>query len=303
MRIGISVSSSHYIEDPREGARNMIERTRTARDAGLDSLFVGDHHVTPFPYYQNNVILARMLAEWGDKPFGALYLLPLWNPVLLAEQVGTLASLAEGPFIMQCGLGDARQGKALGIDMSRKVGMFVESIRLLRALWEGKSVSEDYYWNIYEAKISPVPSQHVDIWVGATVNAAMKRTAKLADAWLANPGLTSKEAGEAISRYQLYCNEHDRQPTAIAIRKDIYIGETAEEARSVVQPYLEKGYRGISPEALLFGSVEEVAAQISVLRGQGYTDVIVRNISTNQQECLGCIHRLAEVKALIDKQE
>lgn len=299
MKIGISVSSSHYVEDPHEGARNMIERARAARDAGLDSLFVGDHHVTPFPYYQNNVILARMLAEWGNRPFGALYLLPLWHPILLAEQIGTLASLSEGPFIMQCGLGDARQGKALGIDMSRKVGMFVESIRIMRALWNGETVSESRYWNIKEACISPVPSRKVDIWVGATVDAAIERTAKLAEAWLANPGLTSNEASEAISRYQHYCTEHGRTPTAVAIRKDMYIGSSSEEARAAVQPYIEKGYRGISPEALLVGSVEEVAAQIRSLQGQGYTDVIVRNISTNQRECLDCIHRLAEVKALV----
>ena len=102
MKIGISVTSSHSVKDPREGARNMIERARASRDAGLDTLFVGDHHVTPFPYYQNNVMLARMLAEWGDKPYGALYLLPLWHPVTLAEQIGTLASLGKGQFIMQC---------------------------------------------------------------------------------------------------------------------------------------------------------------------------------------------------------
>ncbi|HEX2564828.1 MAG TPA: hypothetical protein VHK25_12975 [Acidimicrobiales bacterium] len=33
-------------------------------------------------------MLGRLLAEWGDRPAGALYLLPLWNPVLVAEQVG-----------------------------------------------------------------------------------------------------------------------------------------------------------------------------------------------------------------------
>jgi alkanesulfonate monooxygenase SsuD/methylene tetrahydromethanopterin reductase-like flavin-dependent oxidoreductase (luciferase family) len=300
MRIGISVSSSHHVEDSREGARNMIERTRAARDAGLDSLFVGDHHVTPFPYYQNNVILARMLAEWGDKPFGALYLLPLWHPVLLAEQVGTLASLAEGPFIMQCGLGDARQGEALGIDMSRKVGMFTESIRVLRTLWRGESVSENRYWKIQEARISPIPPQHVDIWVGATVDAAIERTAKLAEAWLANPGLSSNEAGEAVGRYLGYCEEHDRQPTAIAIRKDVYVGSSSEEAKATVQPYIERGYRGIAPEALLVGSSEEVAGQLRTLQGQGYTDVIVRNISTNQHECLDSIHRLAEVRTMLE---
>ena len=68
MKIGISVCSMHVVTDPRVGAQNMIERAATARHSGLDSLFVGDHHVTPVPYYQNNVILARMLAEWGKTP-------------------------------------------------------------------------------------------------------------------------------------------------------------------------------------------------------------------------------------------
>ena len=67
------------------------------RDAGLDSLFVGDHHNVPVPYYQNVPMLGRLLAEWDDRPAGALFLLPLWHPVLLAEQIGTLASIARGP--------------------------------------------------------------------------------------------------------------------------------------------------------------------------------------------------------------
>jgi hypothetical protein len=45
---------------------------------------------------------------------GALFLLPLWNPVLVAEQVGTLATLAPGRFIVQAGLwlGSIRLGGA-----------------------------------------------------------------------------------------------------------------------------------------------------------------------------------------------
>ena len=74
MRIGISICSNYNVDDPREGARHMIERARAARLADLDSLFVGDHHVTPTPYYQNTPILGRMLAEWHNKPAGALYL-------------------------------------------------------------------------------------------------------------------------------------------------------------------------------------------------------------------------------------
>ncbi|MCB9149669.1 MAG: hypothetical protein H6641_12985 [Caldilineaceae bacterium] len=50
----------------------MLERAKAAADAGLDSLFMGDHHVTPGPYYQNTPILARALAAWrADAPAGA----------------------------------------------------------------------------------------------------------------------------------------------------------------------------------------------------------------------------------------
>ena len=83
----------------------MIERTAAAHRAGLDSLFIGDHHNSPTPYYQNTPMLGRLLAEWGEAPAGCLFLLPLWSPVLVAEQIGTLAAVAQGPFIMQCGLG------------------------------------------------------------------------------------------------------------------------------------------------------------------------------------------------------
>ena len=96
MKVGVSLTSRHVVDDPREGARWMIERAAAARRAGLDSLFIGDHHATPEPYYQNTPMLGRLLAEWDDKPAGCLFLLPLWHPTLLAEQVGTLAAIAKG---------------------------------------------------------------------------------------------------------------------------------------------------------------------------------------------------------------
>src|SRR5215472_2778732 len=97
MRVGISLTSNHpNVKDPRQGARWMIERAAAAHRAGLDSLFVGDQHVSPTPYYQNTPMLGRLLAEWGEAPTGCLFLLPLWHPVLVAEQIGTLAAIAQG---------------------------------------------------------------------------------------------------------------------------------------------------------------------------------------------------------------
>ncbi len=299
VKIGLSVSSSHYVDDARMGARNMVERARAARDAELDTLFIGDHHVTPFPYYQNSVMLARMLAEWGDKPFGALYLLPLWHPVLLAEQIGTLAALGAGRFILQCGLGDERQGQAMGIDMSRKVGMFLASLRTMRTLWDGQAASEEKYWQIANATISPVPSEPVEVWIGAVVDAAIRRTARVGDAWLAAPSLAPLQARDLLQVYLDYCEAERRPPAARAIRRDIYVGASAEEARATMQPYISQGYRGIPDDALMVGSVEQVAEQMQQLGDAGFTDIIVRNISNDQQQCLACLERLKDVGDLL----
>jgi len=52
MRVGISLTSNHPdVKDPRQGARWIIERAAASHRAGLDSLFVGDQHVSPTPYY------------------------------------------------------------------------------------------------------------------------------------------------------------------------------------------------------------------------------------------------------------
>ena len=60
----------------------MVERTQAAAAAGLDGLYLGDHHAVPIPYYQQGPMLGRRLAEWNDRLAGALCLLPMWNPVL-----------------------------------------------------------------------------------------------------------------------------------------------------------------------------------------------------------------------------
>ena len=173
MRIGISVQSAYRVSDPAEGVRYMLERAEAANQADLDSLFVGDHHVTDYPYYQNSPILGRMLAHWHDKPAGALYLLPLWHPVLLAEQIATLAAIMPGRFIMQCGLGGLpEQSAGMGIDMSQRVAMFEDSLIIMRRLWAGETVNHDRFWGLNNARIAPLPAQDIEVWIGATAPAA-----------------------------------------------------------------------------------------------------------------------------------
>jgi alkanesulfonate monooxygenase SsuD/methylene tetrahydromethanopterin reductase-like flavin-dependent oxidoreductase (luciferase family) len=297
MKIGISVASAYGVKDPRDGARFMVERARAAWDAGLASLFVGDHHVTPAPYYQNSPVLGRMLAEWGDRPAGALYLLPLWNPVLVAEQVATLACIAQGRFILQCALGgDPRQSAGMGVDIRFRPSMFERSLDIIRALWRGDAVSSDRFWQLDGSRIAPLPPEPVEVWIGASARVAIDRAARVGDVWLGEPGMDPATAARRLETYRDACARHGRQPSTIAIRRDIHIGATSQEARSTMAPYIERGYRGFPEDALIFGSAAEVAERMAELGELGYTDIIVRNISADQQQALATIERLADVQ-------
>jgi alkanesulfonate monooxygenase SsuD/methylene tetrahydromethanopterin reductase-like flavin-dependent oxidoreductase (luciferase family) len=297
MRIGISVSSNYDVEDVRLGARWMVERARAAREAGLESLFVGDHHVTPSPYYQNSPMLGRMLAEWGDATAGALYLLPLWNPVLVAEQTATLASIAAGRFVLQCALGgDERQSRGMGVDPRLRRSMFEESLSTIRALWRGEKVTSEGHWRLENARISPLPPQPIEVWIGASAPRAIERAARLGDAWLGDPAMDTNASARAIGLYRDACARHGRRPAAIAIRRDVYVGESSAEARRTMAPYLARGHRGFPVESLLIGDVAEVADRMAAFARQGYTDVIVRNITADQSQALATIERLARVR-------
>jgi len=274
----------------------MVDRARAAHQAGLDSLFVGDHHATPVPYYQNSVILARMLAVWGDRPAGALYLLPLWNPVLLAEQVGTLASVASGRFVLQCALGAGRaQFAAMGVRVRERVAAFEEALSVIRRLLAGESVTSERF-DIQAARIAPLPPEPVEVWIGAVAEVAIDRTARLGDGWLGAPQLVPEAAREAADLYRERCAACGRSPSAVAIRRDVYVGESDAEAHATAGPIVDAGYRGFARAALIVGGRDTVEERLRELDGMGYTDVIVRNLVTDQAKALACIERLGEVR-------
>jgi len=300
MRVGISLTSVHDVKDPRQAARWLIERTAAARRAGLDSLFLGDHHASPTPYYQNTPMLGRLLAEWGDAPAGCLFLLPMWNPVLVAEHIGTLASIATGRFIMQCGLGYGEaQFAAMGASLKTRPSAFEESLDIVRRLLAGETVSSARRFTITKASIAPRPPEPVDVWIGASAPPAIDRAARLADGWIAVPSLTLEQARAEVDLYRERCAAHGRRPTAIALRRDIYVGESPADAKAVLEAAMAKGYRGISPEALVAGTIDEVAERFRAFGALGYTDVIVRHLTNDQSKVLGSLARLEKVRSAV----
>src|SRR5436305_2497856 len=214
MKIGISLTSNYPdVNDPRRGAGWIIERAAAARHAGLDSLYIGDQHVSPTPYYQNTSMLGRLPAEWGEAPAGCLFLRPLWHPVLVAEQIGTLAAIAQGPFIMQCGLGwgDDRFA-AMGANVRTRPSAFEEALDIVRRLLAGETVSSSRRFRITDASLALRPAEPVGVWIGASAAPAIARAARLAEGWIASPGLTREEARAQADVYRESCAAYGRHP-------------------------------------------------------------------------------------------
>lgn len=300
MHIGVSERSGYGVTDARVGARWMIERVRAARDAGLESLFLGEHHSTGGTYYQNVPMLGRLMAEWGDRPAGALFLLPLWHPVLLAEQVGTLASLTEGRFILQCALGGGDdQFAGMGVPLRGRVARFESTLDVLRRLLAGEEVTADGSPSIRAARSGPLPRVPVDVWIGASAPAAIDRAARLGDGWIAGPGLTLTEAADQIEYYRSRCAANDRPVGVTAIRRDVHVGVDRSDAWRVADPILAQGYRGIPRDALVVGGPAEVGQVFVDLGDIGYSHVLVRHLADDQQEVLASYERLALVRSEI----
>lgn len=261
---------------------------------------MGDHHGTwPRTYYQNTAIMGRLLAEWGDRPAGALYLLPLWHPVLVAEQVATLAAIAQGPFVLQCAIGGGEeQFAAMGASLRTRPSAFEASLDAIRRLLAGEEVIGDTP-TPFRARIAPQPSEPVQVWIGGHADAAIDRAARLGDAWIAGPNATPDQAAALITTYRERCAHHGRDPAATAIRRDVYVGQDDADVRATVDSVVERGYRGFDPHALVTGRPGQVAEAFAELADLGYTDVIVRNLADDQRRAVACLERMAEVRELV----
>lgn len=307
MKIGLSVSTLHAVKDPREGPRRILARVAAARDAGLDMLFLGDHHATPAPYYQNVPMLGRALAAWDAgvdegrpaRPFGALYLLPLWHPLTLAEQVGTLAAIGAGRFILQCGLGwGAPQFAAFGQTEQGRVRRFEAALPILRALWAGERVTRtDGPWPMTDAHISPRPAEPVEVWIGASAPAAIERAGRLGDGWLADPAMDLPAAAAALERYRAACRGAGRATGHAAIRRDVLVAATPADAERRLDEALAAGGRGFPRDALLAGDPAQVAARLLEFARAGYGSVHIRCIEADQDRALETLTRFGEVRA------
>jgi alkanesulfonate monooxygenase SsuD/methylene tetrahydromethanopterin reductase-like flavin-dependent oxidoreductase (luciferase family) len=221
--------------------------------------------------------------------------------VLLAEHVGTLASIAGGPFVMQCAVGGGEdQFRVFDTSLRDRAVRMEAGLEIVQALCRGETVTVEVGpWKIDRARIAPVPPDPLEIWIGGSSPRAIDRAARLGDAFLIGPEATPSEVEELVQTYRDACARHGRDPSRIAVRRDVHAASTDAAAEEVAGPIVARGYRGFDPSAVVVGGPDLVADAFAHLGTLGCTDVIVRHLAEDQGAVLGSFEQLGVVRSLL----
>ncbi len=201
MKVGLFVTLEHEAhEDATEHLRNLKQQVQTAKDAGFDSLWLPQHFVTGPSMRQTaaSPMLGYLAGVAEGMRLGtAVLLLPMLNPVLLAEEAATLDHLTDGKFVLGVGLGYRdTEFAAMGIERKSRVGRFKEYIEVIRRLWAGDHVTfHGKYIKLDDVSLSMRPRNPngIPLWVGGTVEDAVKRAAAIGDSWQGAGAMTMDE--------------------------------------------------------------------------------------------------------------
>jgi alkanesulfonate monooxygenase SsuD/methylene tetrahydromethanopterin reductase-like flavin-dependent oxidoreductase (luciferase family) len=217
------------------------------------------------------------------------------HPVLMAEQVGTLAAFAPEPITLVLSIG-AREAmfRAFGMTEASRVSRTEEAIAIVRRLLAGETVDHaGRHYTLAGARINPVPRVPTPIWVGGRMGAAVERAGRLGDGWLTGTTSSDAELRALLERYRKAASAAGR-PAHAVLRRDIHVGRDDASAREAVAPILARGYRRdqIQWDDLLVGGPATVAARLRDYSAQGFESVLVRPITGDHAQMLDVLRRL-----------
>ena len=180
VRIGISLGAAGV---PGEFAAAVDDLERQ----GVDSLWLSE--MVYGPLVDPFTGMAHALSRTARLKVGTgVSVLPGRHPVLVAKQLATLAGLAPGRVLPVFGLRPARRSEwALFPVPGPRGAVFDESLQLLRLLLTQDAVSfAGEFFTVEGASVEPLPTRPLDIWLGGTAPAALRRVGRLGDGWLAS---------------------------------------------------------------------------------------------------------------------
>ncbi len=290
--------------------RSHLELVEMADRAGFFAYHVAEHHGTPLGMAPSpGVFLAAAAARTKRIRLGPLvFLLPLYEPLRLVEEICMLDHLSGGR--LELGLGRGVSPYELGcfnVESSATRAIFEEAIRVLvEGLTHDRLTFEGKYFHYRDVPIELHPAQqpYPPIWY-PTHNPESIVYAARNGFHFAGLGPASairrsidvyREAYEANLGASGRLNAHAGPPKLAAVRQ-VFVAETDEEALRIARPAYQSWYRsitklwhdhadhsydalfswdgGIRNETVLIGSPVRVREQVERLVEQGGCNYVI----------------------------
>lgn len=307
MKVGLFVTNQHRLAtDMVSALHEQIAMVRHVRDRGWDSLFSGQHYLNEGDNQQLQLVplLARLAAEAGEMTLGlGVLLLNLHNPVYTAETVASLDVITGGKLVFGVGLGYRDiEFDAFAVPKGERVKRFEEYLALIERLWREERVSHagaTCRLDNVRMNIRPVQQPRPPLWIAANNDPAVRRAARLGDAWFINPHATLDTVRRQLAVYRAEREAAGRPtPREMPMVKEVYCARDRASALALAGPYLLAKYRdyarwgqdkampddqdfGRSLDELIagrfvLGSPEDCYAELEPYRALGVNHLIIR---------------------------
>jgi probable F420-dependent oxidoreductase len=274
----------------------IFDLAERAEELGFDSVWVGDS-VLARPRFEALTTLAAVAARTQRVRLGTAVLLPmLRQPVVLANQVANLDLVANGRLILGVGTGGnnstvAHEFAACGVPVARRIGMFEETITLMRRLWTEPEVTfQGRYFQLQSVRLGlrPLQQSGVPLWLAGSGDNALRRVLRLGNGWL--PISSSPQAfATDWERLQVLGQEMGRDAhdlhrclyTTLNINSDV--AQAQRDLRAFIESYYSIPYEvQATRNGLCAGSAEKCIAWLKAFIDAGAQTVVVRFGSPDQ---------------------
>jgi probable F420-dependent oxidoreductase len=229
MKIGLS---------PLQGQASFEETLREcerAEAAGFDSIWLGEHHNNPVLYPAPLIGLAAVATRTSSIRLGTgVLLLPFYHPMMVAEEGAMVDMISGGRLILGVGAGYApEEFAAFGYSLKERGSRLEESAALLNRLWTEENVTHrGRHFQMENATVAPRPVQRPrpPIWFGAWVEPALRRAARLGDAWFVGPSASLAEIAPCARLYREACRQTGKGEGEVALFRYVFVASSTKEA-------------------------------------------------------------------------
>ena len=182
--------------------RDSLDQIAWAETIGFDSVWLTEHHFVQDGYCPSPLVVAAAIGERTTRMrIGTnLLLLPLADPVRLAEDAAALSILTGGRFDLGVGLGYRQlEFDYFGRKISHRPSLMEEGVSIIRQAWSGEPIShQGKRYNIEGIQVSPTPESIPKLLMGGMAEPAIDRAARLGDGSTGMVGRADFASGKAL---------------------------------------------------------------------------------------------------------